>query len=188
MQHFQIMCFTKETKVLDRRTAYTRMVIKEAFLKFLEDKSLEEITIKEICLEANINRATFYRNYEDIYQLFEEIENELIQEAFPNGTNSYDITQLLDVIYHNQAFYKEFFSNHLQSSFIKNITNEMKITFANILKEKGVYNEQTYHYQFHFALHGATGLLKEWFDNGCEPAPKEFSKLLLKMCYKLFGL
>ena len=173
---------------MDRRTAYTKMVIKQAFIRFLSQKPLSEITIKEICIEANINRATFYRNYEDLYHLFEEIENELIQEAFPMGTSSYDITQLLEVIYNNQVFYKEFFNNHLQSSFIKNMTDEMKLSFANILMEKGVYDEQNYNYHFHFALHGATGILKEWFDHGCVPPPKEFSELLLQMCYKLFGL
>jgi len=172
---------------LDRRTAYTRMIIKEAFLILLDHKSLDEITIKEICLEANINRATFYRNYNDIYDLFEQIEKELILEAFPNGINSYDITQLLEVIYHNQVFYREFFNNHLQSSIIQDITNEMKVNFSNSLKEKNIYDEQTYNLRFHFALHGATGLLKEWLSGGCVSAPKEFSSLLLKMCYSLFN-
>ena len=158
MQHTYNICIERKI-ILDRRTVYTRMVIKEAFIKFLSTKPLSEITIKEICLEANINRATFYRNYEDLYHLFEEIENELIQEAFPNGTDSYDISQLLEVIYHNQVFYREFFNNHLQSSFIETMINEMKLSFANTL-----------------------------IDNGCEPPPKEFSELLLKMCYKLFSL
>ena len=179
---------TKGMGVLDRRTAYTRMVIKQAFLKFLSDKPLEQITIKEICLEANINRATFYRNYKDLYDVFEEIENDLMQEAFPNGAVEYDITQLLEVIYNNQVFYKEFFNNHLQSNFIKNITDEMKESFANTLKQKNVYDEQNYNYYFHFAIHGATGFLKEWLDNGCVPPPKKFSVLLLRMCYNLFDM
>lgn len=173
---------------MDRRTAYTKMVIKQAFLKFLSDKPLEQITIKEICLEANINRATFYRNYKDLYDLFEEIESEMMQEAFPNGIAAYDLNQLLEVIYNNQVFYREFFNNHLQSSFIKNMTDEMKQSFANTLKDNNVYNEQDYNFYFHFAMHGATGLLKEWFSNGCVPPPKEFSVLLLNMCYSLFDL
>jgi len=164
------------------------MVIKEAFLKFLNKKPLAQITIKEICLEANINRATFYRNYKDLYDLFEEIEMELMQEAFPNGTDSYEVSQLLDVICKNQIFYKEFFRTHLQSSFIKNMTDELKLSFASTLKEEGVYDEETYIYSFPFVLHGATGIITEWFNNGCVPPPKEFSELLLKMCYKLFDL
>lgn len=173
---------------MDRRTAYTRMIIKEAFLTLLDNRSLEEITIKEICLEANINRATFYRNYNDIYDLFEQIEQELMSEAFPNGADSYDITQLLEVIYRNQVFYREFFNNHLQSSFIENITDEMKESFSNFLKEKNVYDEQNYTFYFHFAVHGATGLLKEWLSSGCVPPPKKFSAVLLKMCYNLFDM
>lgn len=173
---------------MDRRTAYTRMIIKEAFLTLLGNKSLEEITIKELCLEANINRATFYRNYNDIYDLFEQIERELMLEAFPTGFKSYDITQLLEVIYRNQVFYREFFNNHLQSSFIQNITNEMKEDFSNSLKEKHVYDEQNYNFRFYFALHGATGLLIEWLSDGCPSPPKEFSTLLLKMCYSLFHM
>lgn len=173
---------------MDRRTAYTRMIIKEAFLTLLDNKSLEEITIKELCLEANINRATFYRNFDDIYDLFEQIEKELMSEAFPKGTEFYDITQLLEVMYHNQIFYREFFNNHLESSFIKNTTSEMKENFSNTLKEKNLYNEQTYNFHFHFALHGATGLLKEWLSDGCPSPPKEFSTLLLKTCYNLFAM
>jgi len=180
--------FKKGDFDLDRRTVYTRMIIKEAFLTLLDNKSLEEITIKELCLEANINRATFYRNYNDIYDLFEQIEKELMSEAFPHGTNSYDITQLLEVMYHNQVFYREFFNNHLQSSFIQNTTSEIKESFVNSLKENNVYDEHNYNFRFNFALHGATGLLKEWLSNGCISPPKEFSALLLKTCYNLFDM
>ena len=163
-------------------------LIKEAFLSLLDNKNLEEITIKELCLEANINRATFYRNYDDIYDLFEQIEKELMSEAFPNGTEFYDITQLLEVMYHNQVFYREFFNNHLESSFIKNTTNEMKIIFANDLKERQLYDNENYNFRFQFALHGTTGLLKEWLSDGCPSPPNEFSTLLLKTCYNLFAM
>ena len=62
------------TKKLDRRTAYTRMVIKESLYKLLEKKHLSEITVKELCAQADINRTTFYRNYMDIYDLYDNNE------------------------------------------------------------------------------------------------------------------
>ena len=180
--------FHKGDGILDRRTAYTRMVIKQAFLALLNTHNLNQITVKEICLEANINRATFYRNFKDIYDLFEEIEQEMIQEAFPNGSADFDLKQLLEVIYNNQIFYKEFFDNHLQSSLIRNITEELQKSFEKTLKENNVFNEREYNDYFHFALYGVTGLLKEWISNGCVPPPKDFSPLILKMCYQLFDL
>ena len=180
--------FRKGACIMDRRTAYTRMIIKQSFLTLLDAHKLEEITVKELCLEANINRATFYRNFKDIYDLFEEIENDLTQEIFPNGSADFDLNQLLEVIYHNQTFYKEFFNNHLQSKLISSITEDLHKSFAIVLKENNVFNEKEYDAYFHFALHGVTGLLKEWISHGCTPSPKEFAPLLIKMCYGLFRL
>jgi len=48
------------------------MVLKKVFIKLLEKKTLSQISIKEICEDADINRATFYAHYKDQYDLFEE--------------------------------------------------------------------------------------------------------------------
>ncbi|RNM29142.1 hypothetical protein EDX97_10955 [Absicoccus porci] len=103
------------TKKLDRRTAYTRMVIKESLYKLLEKKHLSEITVKELCAQADINRTTFYRNYMDIYDLYEQLEEELTEQAFADGDIQKDRYKLLELIYENQTFYREFFDSRLES-------------------------------------------------------------------------
>lgn len=45
---------------MDRRKKYTRMVLKESLMELLKNKPISNITIKEICEEADINRSTFY--------------------------------------------------------------------------------------------------------------------------------
>lgn len=47
----------EKTQKEDRRTRYTRQVIKEAFLKLLEEKEYPKITVTEICRLAEINRG-----------------------------------------------------------------------------------------------------------------------------------
>lgn len=59
---------------------YTQRVIKESLLKLLAKKPIKKITVKEICELAQINRATFYLHYQDPYDLFEQIENELFED------------------------------------------------------------------------------------------------------------
>ena len=49
----------------DARTRYTKMVIRNAFLQLLRKYSIEKISVTEICRLAEINRATFYRYYEN---------------------------------------------------------------------------------------------------------------------------
>lgn len=51
----------------DRRTRYTRRVIKEAFLELLQKQRFSKVTVTAICKQADITRATFYLHYVDIY-------------------------------------------------------------------------------------------------------------------------
>lgn len=113
MQHITKSVGKGDVTKMDRRNKYTRMVIKEALYQLLKKNPLNQITVKEICLEAGINQTTFYRNFKDIYDLFETIEQEMVLTAFPDGTIPKNPDKLLEVIADNQIFYKEFFRYHL---------------------------------------------------------------------------
>ena len=63
---------------MDRRIKYTKNIIKTTFLKKLEEKEINKITVSEICKEADVNRATFYRYYLDVYDLLDSIEAEFV--------------------------------------------------------------------------------------------------------------
>ena len=51
---------------MDLRIEKTRRAIKKAFLALLCVKRLEQITVKELCAAADINRATFYAHYDTL--------------------------------------------------------------------------------------------------------------------------
>lgn len=63
---------------MDLRVVKTRKTIGEAFLELRSKNALEKIKVKELCELALINKTTFYKHYQDIYVLSEEIENETI--------------------------------------------------------------------------------------------------------------
>ena len=65
---------------MDRRVKYTKKIIKECFFDLLNEKEINKITVSELCTKADINRATFYRYYIDIYDLLEKIQEEFIEE------------------------------------------------------------------------------------------------------------
>ncbi len=62
----------------DQRVRLTKNLIKSAFLSLLSQKNVRHITVRELCEKAQINRATFYAHYMDIYDLKEQLENELL--------------------------------------------------------------------------------------------------------------
>lgn len=63
---------------MDIRIEKTKNAITNAFLELRAAKPLEKITIKELCEKAKINKSTFYSHYRDIYDLSEQLENEVV--------------------------------------------------------------------------------------------------------------
>ena len=63
---------------MDLRVQKTKSSIKTAFLELREQKPLERITVKELAEKAMINKATFYTHYKDIYDLQDQLEDEVV--------------------------------------------------------------------------------------------------------------
>lgn len=56
-----------------RRVRMTKMLLKQSLIELMHEKSIHEISIKDICTGADINRSTFYRHYNTQYELYDEI-------------------------------------------------------------------------------------------------------------------
>ena len=67
-------------KYQDTRIKFTKAMLKNAILDLLSKKNIEDITVKELCEKAEINRSTFYLHYDSPQQLLDQIEDEFIDE------------------------------------------------------------------------------------------------------------
>lgn len=59
-------------------TEQTKANLREAFWSLYAESPIEKISIKQITDRAGYNRGTFYLYYRDVYDLFSQIENELL--------------------------------------------------------------------------------------------------------------
>lgn len=55
---------------------YTKKAIRDSFIKLLNQKPLNQITVRDIVNDCGVNRNTFYYHYQDLPQLIESIVNE----------------------------------------------------------------------------------------------------------------
>ena len=67
-------------KETDRRVRKTRALLRRSLAELLCEKSIREITVKELVERADINRSTFYLHYSDVYDMMEKIENGLVDD------------------------------------------------------------------------------------------------------------
>lgn len=63
---------SKPLRKTDRRTLYTRSVIKDALLEAMRHKTFEHITVTEVCRLAEITRATYYLHYQSLTDVLDE--------------------------------------------------------------------------------------------------------------------
>lgn len=67
----------------DLRIRRTHRFLQEAMIELITEKGFDTITVGDIAERAMINRATFYRHYQDKYNLvtkiFEETTNHLVE-------------------------------------------------------------------------------------------------------------
>jgi AcrR family transcriptional regulator len=63
----------------DLRVIRTHSLIRDAFVKLMDEKGFNSITINDIADGAIINRSTFYLHYTDKYDLLQKTVDEAIQ-------------------------------------------------------------------------------------------------------------
>ncbi len=63
---------------MDKRIQKSKNSIINTFLEIRAKKPLEKITVTELCRKAEINKSTFYVHYHDIYDLSDQLENEVV--------------------------------------------------------------------------------------------------------------
>ena len=96
-------------KPTDRRVLRTKKNIRQAFLHLLSEKSLSQITVKELSDLADINRKTFYMYYSIIEDIFAELEDELVLK--------------LVHVFEKELFQKEMFDSY---SFFENLNHTIQ--------------------------------------------------------------
>lgn len=78
MHAFAGCVMNKYASKYDFQNAKTEEAIKNAFLDLSAGKKM--VTVSAICERVGINRSTFYRHFEDIYDLVDHYREELLSE------------------------------------------------------------------------------------------------------------
>lgn len=180
---------TMEVKT-DRRIRKTRAQLRSGLARLLQSKSINEITVKELVDEVDINRSTFYLHYTDIYSMLDEIERELLEEigrainTHPIGLNKDTfsfIGDIFSILLENKEICRALIGTNGDIAFIHKIEdiiaqNSMK-TLAPMFP--GALEDLKYSYSF--CLNGTIGLIKTWLLENNDESPAHMAELTYKM-------
>ena len=117
----------------DRRTRYTKMVLRQSLLELMQNKEIGRITVTEICRTADVNRNTFYKYYYGPENLLFTIEEEMfaIFTSSINGTSDINLMsrELCQAILDNKDISRIIFSENGNRDFLQRIIQFLRKKF-----------------------------------------------------------
>lgn len=161
----------------NKRRKESRDHIEKAFIRLLQDRRLEEVRVTEICSEADVNRTTFYANYEDIYDLAEKVQIRLEEEVVELYREEHEQEQIdynfLKLFYHikeNPLFYRTYFK----------LNAGKRLRFVGYRVEDAVkrFDNRYIEYHMDFFANGLNAVLNRWLDNDCRETPEEIKSII----------
>ena len=164
-----------------RRKA-SRRSIEAAFVRLLQEKPMDEITVSEICKLAEVNRSTFYANYLDIYDLVDNVQLTMEQmvlqdvysaEAEDMGSHIHFV-RLFRHIAENRVFYTTYFKLGLDARFQ---VMEYNLQLEAVGRQVPLSRELEYHVEFF--RNGLNAIIKKWLKEGCPESPEEMAELIM---------
>lgn len=176
---------------LDRRQRKTQQAIEREFIRLLQAKPLNKISVAEIVSGADISRSTFYLHYTDIYELYDQINNGFLdglvssfEAYYPAVTESYFglAQRLIDYIVKNKKLSK-IFINENNVSLIDKLS---KIFIDKVLAfEKIDSNNYEEYYLVVWSVRGMIGAIINWINEGMDPGEGIFVDVMRKILDRL---
>ena len=175
----------------DRRIPRTRAQLRHGLALLMEQKSVKEVTVKELTDLVNINRSTFYLHYTDIYHMLESIENELFEDILrtihahpvsPFNERSFPfIEDIFAILFDNREICAALLGPHGDITFLNRIEEMLSHYCLKALQDAYPDLMDNLKYSYAYCVAGCVGLIKDWLPRGCEESPQHMAQLTFRL-------
>lgn len=170
----------------DRRVVKTKRAIKSAFAQLLNEKPINDITVSDIAARADINRKTFYNYYAGVYEVVDEIENDIIgrfdalltePDFEVNANRPYMVFEKLTaIVYKDPEFFSYLMGMNANSSLSIKLVEMLKSKTKAILTKYLTVEESKLDLMLAFMVTGAVAVYRRWFNSDRREPLEEISK------------
>ena len=174
----------------NQRVMLTKRLLKESLIRLMSKKELRKITVSELCEDAGINRATFYKHYNAPYDLLHEIEMKAVKEIhdilIDFNINEPDdlekrIVAVCRYLRNNRETTRLIFQNGTTiNDFSSELIYKESPWYDRFFKE---YGEPASNILMTFTSSGAYFAVKQWIEEDDTTTPEEMGKMLSSIVF-----
>ena len=157
----------------------TRECLQTALIYLLNEKSFDKITVTELVSRSGVSRMAFYRNYNTMEDILEEISNEVYTHLRDSLNNSFYIQNpkqwLID-------FFTKAEENEQMISLLMRADLPIKTSYGeSFLTQFVPYKDALSQYTL-LALEGAlSSIFRHWFISGRKESPEEIADICIRI-------
>ena len=162
-----------------------RYKLANAMKECMRTAPVEKITVKEIVETCGLTRQTFYRNFQDKYDLINWYFDELLNKAFEHmgyGNTAYDgLVHKFSYIRDERFFFKAAFRNDSQNN-LRDHDTEMIMDFYRklIAGKMGVFPQAQYGELLEMYCVASVYMTQQWVLKGCSASPDKMAQLMME--------
>lgn len=174
---------------MDRKILNTKKKLTNSLLVLINEKKIKDITVLELCKNANINRTTFYKYYKDIDDIVLKIEESLLMDLakyIDDIKRNYLISftgRIIETISEHKETYTRLLGENGDHTFLRRILslvyNQSVIEWEKLLKKASKSDLENI---YNFIVDGTIGIVESWIKNNCQEDPATVSIFINKIC------
>ena len=184
------MIFVEEKAMENQRIRVTKRMLREALIRLLGQKPIEKIRVQEICLEAQINRTTFYKYYGTQYDLLNEVKEGFLKELemhFENDDEPKNLVNVLAYMDEQRVLCLALISAISDDSFLESL---LGLSYITTELEQGLadrYYGSRKEYATEFILRGAYSVVRKWLYADTPDTPEFIAGIIMELAGGLCG-
>lgn len=173
-----------EKTATDRRTERTKAKILEALLELSKEKSINEISIRELTERAKIHRNTFYIHYTDVYGILDDLENHMctvaaeVTEQFTPQQLRENASDVLEIIFSYLKERREYcmlmLENRTRISVGQKVLESVFEKYLTAFEDSCDRQAFAFQVQFRYCTSGVIGIVLYWKETDDKRAGRRY--------------
>ncbi len=177
-----------------QRVLSTKRLLKDALLNLMEEKSINQITVAELCRKAGINRNTFYSHYASPEELLFEVEQnysdklfQIIEKTIPQNDYYLVLLETLEAIAEEPDATRILVQSTNDSTYFPQFIAEAFQKVTSIWTEHHwKTNSQDKAMIYRFTTGGAEWVVSDWLKEGMKIPPETLARKLAQLTEDIY--
>ena len=185
----------KRPRKTDRRTLYTRQIIKDNFVALLDGGTpVEKITVSELCRLSELNRCTFYLHFPDIYGVLEELQEtvqssmtQCVYASLTDAKERQDICAILFASIRENPVFQTLYRHNLTTAIMRRVCEYSKSLLINLCVETKQFTQREAELFALFLINGCVAVSEDQVMNHWDSFERD-NNFVTKILDRLYAM